>query len=215
MKQWLSNLAERVDAMALRERVLLFVATMACALAVVDTWWLAPAQDEQKLLASNLRREDADLEQLRSQLRLLGASTVGRAADLAEIARMREESQRLGQDISALTADARAVSGLSRVLVQVLRQQEGLTLVRVATLAADPVVKPQSPASAPSAHSMPVVRTHRVELAVSGPYLELARYLRTLEQALPKLNWGRLRLTTENAGASLLVLQVSYLEVMP
>ncbi len=215
MKQWLSTLAERVDAMVMRERVLLFVATMACALAVVDTWWLAPAQEEQKRLASQLRREDADLEQLRTQLRLLGAASGGRAADLAEIARMREESQRLGQDIAALTADAQAASGLSKVLVQVLRRQEGLTLVRVATLPSEPVVKPQGTASAPPAMSVPVLRTHRVELAVSGPYLELARYLRSLEEALPKLRWGRLRLSTENAGASLLVLQVSYLEVMP
>lgn len=207
MKKWLTALADRVDAMVMRERILLFVATMACVLAVVDTWWLAPAQEEQKRLASNLRREDADLEQLRTQLRLLGVGKGG--ADQADMVRMREESQRLGQEIAALTADAQAVSGLSQVLVQVLRQQEGLTLLRVATLPAEAVAKPTASASAPT------LRTHRVELSVSGPYLELARYVRSLEQALPKLHWGRLRLTSENAGVSTLVLQVSYLEVMP
>ncbi len=215
MKKWLLALAERVDAMAMRERVLLFVATLACVLAAVDTLWLAPAQEEQKRLAANLRREDADLEQMRTQLRLLGAGKSA-GAEQRDVAGMREQSLRLKQEIDALTADTKSMNGLSKVLVQFLRQQEGLTLVRVATLPPEASsARPAAPASAAGGAATPALRAHRVELALSGPYLELARYVRTLEQSLPKLHWGRLRLTSDGAGTSLLVLQVSYMEVTP
>lgn len=216
MKKWLQALVERIDGMVLRERVLLFVATMACILAVTDTWWLAPAQEEQKRLASNLRREDADLEQLRTQLRLLSAGKTG-TGEQVDLAALREESRRLNQEIAALTADAKARDGLSQVLVQFLRQQEGLQLVRVATLPSDTLAgPPATPASGTGvAKPVPVVRAHRVELAISGPYFDLARYLRTLEQSLPKLHWGRMRLSSDNTGVAQLVVQVSYLEVAP
>jgi hypothetical protein len=43
---------------------------------------------------------------------------------------------------------------------------------------------------------------HGVDVGVTGPYLQLNRYLIDLERALPGLRWGELRVHAEPAGTS-------------
>lgn len=53
-----------------------------------------------------------------------------------------------------------------------------------------------------------------MELTVSGPYLELMRYVQTLEKALPALRWGQMKLVSDKA-TSRLTLQVFLVELSP
>jgi MSHA biogenesis protein MshJ len=204
---------EKVDKLALRERFLIFCSVIACVFALVDTLWLGPAQTEQRRLSANLRREDADLDQLRNQLRLAVGSGPGRNSaqkDQEELAVLRSSLEQVNRDIAALQVGAKTSTGLSEVLVHFLRQQEGLSLIKAATLA-DPVV-PVAPPVAGASRPASVLRHHGVELTVGGSYAELAQYVRSLEQALPNLHWGRMVLSS-NSWASRLTLQVSYVEV--
>jgi hypothetical protein len=49
-------------------------------------------------------------------------------------------------------------------------------------------------------------------LTVSGPYLELITYVRTLERSMPALRWGSMKIVADKQPV-LLTLQVSLVEV--
>jgi MSHA biogenesis protein MshJ len=198
MNAWWMRQCSRIDALALRERLLLLIVVLVCCLAAADTIWLSPAQNAQKKLAATVAQENAELATLRSQL--LASGQAGQLVDPASAAReqIAQAKLRLDQvkrDIVATSGSTEQGNSLPKVLVQFLRRHEQLTLVRTATLPADVAAKPLGSASASA--DLPSIRRQGLELTVSGPYLELMNYVRTLELALPTLRWGSMKLNSE------------------
>ena len=125
------RLDKRIDALALRERLLLLFSIMACCLAIADTVWLSPAQGAQKKLAAAVARENADLETLRTQLRTSAQSMPGGDQALAareQIARTRDLIEQVNAEIVASSAQTDQANSLPKVLVPFLRRLEGLRL---------------------------------------------------------------------------------------
>ena len=58
------------------------------------------------------------------------------------------------------------------------------------------------------------VQRRGLQLKVAGSYAELSRYVKSLEQALPRLRWGPMQLVV-NKQVPELTLQVYVLEVQP
>lgn len=212
----LGKLFSLVDSMAVRERVLLWVSLVVCSLALADTFWLGPAQNVQKRLADSVRRESQELETLRSQLRatvqLPRASDPSRGA-MEQVAQAKTQLLAVNHEIESASGSRDETSTLPRVLVHFLRRHEGLNLVRTATLAIEAPPARQVAASGPI--GTPAVIRRGVELTVSGPYLELMNYVKTLEQSLPTLRWGSMRLSSSPSQPAQLTLQVFVVEVQP
>lgn len=212
MTTWFNSLLAKVDALALRERVLLLMSLLICGIAATNTWLLAPVEAEQTRLQQSLRREAAELETLRAKLRSQTQAMVqkqGEGGELAELEQVRKRSAQMQQEIDSLrVVGAERAGALPEVLRHFLRRHEGLLLVRVATLTGDAAqTAPHAAASAAAVAS----RRMGVELTVSGPYLELMNYVQTLEQSLPRLRWGSMKLMSENQTPQL-TLQVFYVE---
>ncbi len=217
MNEAWKRLDKRIDALALRERLLLLFSIMACCLAIADTVWLSPAQGAQKKLAAAVARENADLETLRTQLRTSAQSMPGGDQALAareQIARTRDLIEQVNAEIVASSAQTDQANSLPKVLVPFLRRHEGLTLVRMATLGGDAFGLKPAPAPTAAGATGATVRRQGLELTVSGPYLELMKYVRTLEQALPTLRWGSMKLSSEKLPPQL-TLQVFVVGVQP
>ena len=101
------------------------------------------------------------------------------------------------------------------MLVHLLRRQEGLTLLRTSTLASEAAVAGAAQAAGTGAAALPVGFTRQgVELTVSGSYPELTRYVQTLEQALPHVRWGTMKLKSEKMPPEL-TLQLFLVGVQP
>lgn len=204
MKVWWSLQAVRIDAMSLRERMFLFFSILLVLLASVDVLWLAPEQAAYKLAQQNHAAQNAELMRLRADL-----ATLSKPVDASQALRdqVAESDRRLvaqRQEIDAL-APASATGGhaLEAVLVQFLQRRPGLRLVSSGTVEVDgkaPVV--------------PGLVRRGLQLKVAGPYAELARYVKSLEQALPRLRWGPMQLVADKQVPEL-TLQVFVLEVQP
>jgi len=82
------------------------------------------------------------------------------------------------------------------VLRDVLARQSGLALVRLAALPSRPLVAP-APAGVATAVSGPGVFVHSFEIVLSGDYLSVVDYLRSLESMPWKVYWNRIELRTE------------------
>ena len=179
MKQRWQQLALRIDALSLRERGILFAVLLMCSMVLADTLWLSPAQIAHKQAALQFSTQTQELQRLRDELRGLATPVDVNQQTRDEIAQVQRELDAINQDIRAVAPLAAGGPAIESTLVQLLRRQEGLTLVGTSTAPT---------AAAPSSPNLPVRQT--IELRVSGSYADLTRYIATLEKTLPTLRWG-------------------------
>lgn len=194
MKAAWHKLAARIDTLSLRERAFLFLSIIAVCMALANVLLLEPAQAQHKQLTQRFERQTAELQRARDELKTL-SKPVDRTQHLREsIEAVKVGLTTVNQHIGEILPTRGDAGQLAQLLTQLLRRHEGLTLVRAASLA------PQAAGAA----GQPVVLTRQgVELTVSGPYLELMRYVDTLEKMLPKVRWGVMQLKSEKVPAEL------------
>lgn len=208
LKLWWDKQAVRIDLLSLRERVFLFVSVIACCMALAEVMWLSPAQVAHKQVTQRFATQGSELIRLREELK-----TTSQPVDASKAVRddLQVETARLeavNQEIKTVAPVAQGGPALEQVLVQFLRRHEGLTLLSVGTLN-------QELASGPATAAAPVGLSKRgLELKVSGPYAELVRYVKALENALPSLRWGAMQLKSEKQPPEL-TLQVYVVGAQP
>lgn len=211
-KSW-KTLATRIDALSLRERAFLFLSLIAVCVALVDQLWLAPARTAYQQAQQKFAQENVELQRLREELRAKAVQPEAGLKVAEDIRQLNLSIATANREISALSNASDDAMTLPRVLVHFLRQQKGLTLVRTGNLATDVVPGatqgPVAGAAAPAA----VVR-NGLELTVSGSYSELARYVQTLENAMPNLRWGTFKLVADQQPPQL-SLQVFFVGPQP
>ena len=191
VRQWWQRQAVRIDALSLRERVFLFVSALVCCLALADTLWLSPAQVAHQQVTQRFAAQGAELSRLREELKGTAHPVDASQTVRDEMTAIRTRLDAVNHDIQQAAPQAEGGPALEQVLVQFLRRQPGLTLLSAGTL------KPEA-AGAPVGGAVPAGLSRRgIELKVAGPYPELVRYVRTLENALPALRWGTLQLKSE------------------
>ena len=204
LKAWWDKQSARVDALSLRERVFLFVSVLAVGLAAGDSLWLSPAQVAYKQVTQRFATQNSELVRLRAELGAAGQPVDASKAVRAEIEAESVKLDALSRDIKAIAPLAEGGPALEQVLVQFLRRHDGLTLLGVGTMQQDLAT---APANAAQVAGVGVVK-RGLELRVSGPYAELVRYVKALENALPSLRWGPMLLKSDKQQASELTLQV-------
>ena len=196
MKLWWETQSTRIDGLSLRERFFLFLSVIACCMALVDTLWLSPAQVTHKQLTQRFEKQSADLQLARDALKTVGKPVDTTKGVRDEIAEVTAHLDTVNQTIKAVLPAATEVTPLTQVLDQLLRQHEGLKLVRTSTLSPELPVQTVGPTS--SASALPVGLTRQgVELTVSGSYGELTKYVQSLEGVLPQVRWGVMRLKSD------------------
>ena len=209
-KQWVL-LQERIDALSLRERVFLFVSLIALVLALADVLWLSPAQTAYKQLAQRFASQSSELDRLRAELRSVAQPIDPAKAVRDDILAASGHLDALNKEIETLLPLAQNGPALEQVLVQFLRRQDGLVLLGLT------MAKPESaaaPGGVPGAVVSAGLIKKGMELRISGPYVELVRYVKTLEGALPALRWGAMQLKSEKQPPEL-SLQVYVVGVQP
>jgi len=200
---WWTPQAARIDAVSLRERILIFVAVLACLGALVNWAWLTPAQEAHAQLLRQLDQQATDLHKARTDLAAVGRPAATDETVRSELADVRRQLVTVRQTLAELTSSSvKQTTPLTQLLVQLLHRHDGLTLLRTATMSAS-ALSPAS-ASGASATALPdgLVR-QGVELTVTGPYAELTRYVQTLEQAMPQVRWGTMWLRSEKRSPEL------------
>jgi MSHA biogenesis protein MshJ len=216
MKQQWQTLAARIDALSLRERVFLFLSIIVCCLALAETLWLSPAQVAYKQATQRFAAQSAEVKRLRGELTVVAQPVDASKAVRDDIAAAQLRLDQVTEEIKAVAPLAEGGPAIEQTLVQFLRRQEGLTLISTGTIKQETViVSPRAKGdTAPATDKLPVLSKRGLELKVSGSYAELARYVKTLENALPTLRWGSLQVT---AGKEMpeLTLQVYVVGVSP
>jgi MSHA biogenesis protein MshJ len=211
MKQQWEKFALRIDALSLRERVIVFAAAVMILILLVNSFLLDPQYVRQTALSQQIRQQQSQIADIQNQIQ----QTVKAREldpDQPERARLRllnEEAGRMNAALTDLQKRLVPPNRMADLLEDVLKRNNKLLLVSLKTL---PVTslndiaqdaktdKGASTQAAPTAEELSGVRTvykHTVELTVQGSYMDMLAYMRELE-ALPwELFWGSAQLKVD------------------
>jgi MSHA biogenesis protein MshJ len=198
---WKKQLA-RINALSLRERVMLFASVAFVMLALADTLVWSPAAAKRKALVAEQTTAAKELDTLRQTLADASSTSQPdspRGQMLAKIAQARAELQAVDREVSENLGDGKRLANLPELMDQVLRRHERLTLTHLLTATDRPADKAADKSTATA------LNWQAVDLGVSGGYLDLAQYLADLEQALPELRWGPMQINTKQMPPELTV----------
>jgi MSHA biogenesis protein MshJ len=209
VKQLWNRYAERIDALSLRERVLVFATAMTLLLALLYTLLIDPQVSKQKRLASTVAQKQAELKNLEAQITAIATS---RAADpdrpLRErLAVVRLQLAEAGAQIAAEERKFTEPQQMKAVIEGMLARNRDVRLVAMKTLPSSTLAEaradgarsqaptpPAKPQAQPSASGERLVYRHGIEVTVAGAYLDLLRYLGDLEHLPTQLYWSSLEI---------------------
>lgn len=207
-QQWRS-LAERVDAMSLRERALIFLAAVLVLVTLFNSLLIDPLLARQRMLSQQIAQTQTQTNILQVQIQALVAEQ-NADPDAALRARLAQLQQELaGADTILLDYRSGLVppQQMPAMLKDMLQRNRALRLVSLKTLptqnlsaaAAQTAAQTASvqPASGPAPAQQAAVFRHGVEITVAGSYADLLRYLTAMESSPYRMFWGKAELKAD------------------
>ena len=212
MVRRLTLLGQRLDALSLRERGLIFAAGVTLAYIAWQTLFMDGLNKRTQLA-------EQQLSEARQHLAALAEADSAASADPLNAAAARNTALRTR--LTSLDAELRvAASGyvapekMIDMLREILAGQHGLKLVSLANLPVQSLAQVNAPVAAPATAvtGVPTVEVvlddkdpgpflHPVEIVVEGNYGDVVAYLRALE-ALPwRIHWQQLELKAGDSGS--------------
>ena len=225
MKEQWTKLATRIDALSLRERIMVFAALAAAIVFLTHFFALGPLLRKQDMLNAQISQQNNNIEGIDNEIRarVEAAQTDPDAQVRTRLAAVRKETEELSGQLRAMQNGLVAPERMAPLLDSILRANGRLSLVSMRTLPVESVrdasrraagTAPEAtPAAAPaatSANAAPgtaeLLYRHGVEITVRGNYLDMIAYMNTLEGLPTQLFWGRAQLEAETWPASRLTL---------
>ena len=216
MKEQLQRLATRVDALSLRERVLLFAAIAGLYVFLMYFFGLGPMFAKQELLRTQIVQQQNQLEGIDAEIsdKVRAAQVDPDAPARERIAAVRAQTESLATSLRAMQNGLVPPERMAPLVEAILRANGRLQLVSLRTLPVEPVpgtAKAQAggtPAAAQPAAGEPaaLLYRHGVEVTVRGNYLDMIGYMAALESMPTQLFWGAARLEAETWPSSRLTL---------
>jgi len=187
-------LIERVDALTLRERVIIFGAGVTLVFIAWQTLVMDP-------LAGRARLAEQRLAQVRDQTNVIDQVGAASADDPTVKASLRNHA--LAERLAALNGELGSISQgyvaperMTELLRALLAEQHGLRLVSLANLPVESLSQPDgAKGDAPLADDDRGPFLHPVEIVVEGDYASVVDYLRAVEKLPWRIHWRKLELT--------------------
>jgi MSHA biogenesis protein MshJ len=211
MNKHLESVITRLEALSLRERIFLFLSVLVVCGAVFDALWLSPAQISHKQLMLRFEKQAVELSRLRELVKLSSQTDASAAGSQGVLFQLKAEIERTELAVRQLLPPPEAAP-LVEAMSHMLRRYPGLTLVKTSALA---VSTPMAGAAA--SKDLPAgLKRQGIEVTVAGNYVDLTRFVSTIEAAMPYVRWGLMTLkSTDDQGAPQLTLQLFLLSEVP
>ncbi len=204
---------ERLDALSLRERGIIFVAVMTAIYAIAANVLFPPLNAEQTRLKKELTAKRTQVQAFDTQIQAALAKSAEDpdAANRARLAELEKQLKSTEESLSAITSRLVPPKEMTQMVEQILARNRRLEVIRVESLPAEPL-RPagdesrQGPAKGPTKPLTAYRHGMRIEL--KGEYLDVLVYLRELEELPWKMFWGQISLQTEQYPVSRVVLHI-------
>jgi MSHA biogenesis protein MshJ len=223
MKQQWQALVQKVDALTLRERVVIFAMTVVVLFTAVNELLLAPRLAKQKEVLNTIKADQARITQMQAEIaRSIAARTAPDSSSRARLTALKQEAAQMQASLMGTQKGLVSPDKMGTLLEDILKRDGALRVVSVKTLPPGPPAavaailaaadKP-APGAAPAAPALPEqpagpVFAHGVEITVQGGYLDMLQYMSELENMPWQLLWGRARLRVDEYPKATLTLTV-------
>lgn len=213
MKRYWAALNAKVDALALRERVLIFCAAAFLLVTLVNILFLDPLLAQQKKLSTQVVQQQEKMKEIQAQIETL-LQAKSSDADSPQRLRLAQLRQQINEGNAYLQSRRDRLvppEKMAHLLEQVLNKNGRLQLLSLQTMPAAPLIDrlgvdanaPNAPTSiAPDRQ----IFKHGVQITVRGSYLDLLQYLNALEHLPVQMFWGMAKMNVAQYPAAELTL---------
>lgn len=220
----LKTLGDRVDALSLRERGLVFAGVMVVLYLVAVNLVFSPLRVEQAAVEKELAAKREQLltmdNQIQALLRAHGDDP--NAGNRAKIEALKKDVAQLDGSVDQMTAGVVSPKEMTRLIERMLAENQGLQLVKLESLPALPIndtAKAENAATTPPVIALApmdiAVYKHGMRIELKGSYFEIVNYLKALEKSPWKVFWGEVSLETEKYPISKVTLVIYTLSRHP
>lgn len=213
LKIYWKNLANRIDALSMRERIMVFIALVAVVITLLNTLLITPQLNKQKQLAEQIvqsQQATATMQTQMQELLKLGSSNPDLPLQI-KLAQLRDQAAQSGKNLDDIKRKLVAPQQMPALLEDILRHNQDVHLIVLKTLPVEILnAKPEeqtategTTATTPAKPEKAIpsgnhIYKHGVEITVAGNYLDLTRYLSAVE-ALPwRMFWGKAALKVDD-----------------
>jgi len=191
----LQRYADRLDAMSLRERVLIFLAVAVVIVAIADSALFEPILRRQKANSQSIQQQEDEIRTMRTQVQ---AYAQARTGDSANAKRQRLEKRRvelaaLDRELAAGQSELVPPERMAKMLSEIVKRNPDVELISLRSLAATGLTQSLAPIPGSAPSGLALYR-HGIEIAVSGSYLKMLNYVGQLERLPAKIVWGNMEL---------------------
>ncbi|GAB4303390.1 MAG: type II secretion system protein GspM [Thiohalomonadaceae bacterium] len=195
MKERLERLRERIDALTLRERGMLFLGSIAVLYMLAQLLLFSPLEAQQRRALERIGTLQKEIAAFDEQMQ----NILRRQSQDPDADNQRQKRQLTAQIAVLDKQIGGAVQGLiapqqmARVLEEVIRRQAGLRLQRIESLPARPLVEPVEGEAVVNAG----IWRHGVRLEFTGDYKSALAYVRALQTLPWTLYWDELEIAMD------------------
>jgi MSHA biogenesis protein MshJ len=205
LKQRWRATAERIDALGLRERALVFVTTLAVLYVAATQLVFAPLQAERERLQKQIKSQRDQIQIYEAQvMHAAGGAPDASSPAGSRLVMLRQQLKGLDDTLAQTTTGLVSPKEMARLVEQVLSRNRRLTVVKVESLPATPLVDVAAGATAGQAG----VYKHGMRIELRGNYLDILAYLKALEGLSWRVFWGQASLQSDGQSASRFTLQI-------
>lgn len=206
MKALWIKLSGRIDAMTLRERIAIFVASVAALLFLMNTFVLEPLFARNRKLADQVRQQNMQVEAANNgvQAQMAAFNSNPDAPAQKQLADLNRDAAALAGSLRAMQHGLVAPEKMGELLQQLLRSNGKLKLLSLRTLPASGMGGKADAKAAPTQREL--LYRHGVEVVLQGGYLDMLGYMEALERSPQQVFWGRAQLDAHEYPNSTLTL---------
>jgi MSHA biogenesis protein MshJ len=197
LQQQLQQWKERFEALSIRERFLVTIATAAILYMLCDNLFLAPIQTKKVAMVTQMEQLNLQISELQQQIELI-SNPQGDMANNSlaqQIDQVHAELKKIKKQQDVMANDFIAPAHMTHVLKSILKEN-GLRLISLKSNAAQPLFATMEKADANktvnnSANNTraPHIYKHGVTLELEGDYFATLKYLHSLESQELRFYW--------------------------
>jgi MSHA biogenesis protein MshJ len=201
MNALVEQYVKRLDALARRERIMIFAAGVAVILGLLYLLGIGPALERSKVMATRIADQKnqiaAAVAQKAELERALKQDPDGAVRE--RIADKRRQIAEIDTQLAGLQRTLVPPQTMGVVLEELVGQDQRVRIVELHNLAPAPLVEKEGQAPAPAGSPTVAaasaggrhVYKHGVQVVVEGSYLDLLAYVARLEKQPWQVYWGR------------------------
>src|SRR3970040_1308670 len=197
LKSQCKGLADRIDAMSLRERALIFITLLVALYFIAVHVIFGPISLEKDRLQKqiNQKREETRLMEVQVQGVLSAGAQGVHLAKQKKLAALQENLKNMDASLQKVTTGLVPPKEMARLVEQMLLKNRGLQVIKLESLPAAPLLENAGKSGGKPTDG--TVYKHGMRIEFKGGYMDTLHYLRSLEAMPWKVFWGQVALSAE------------------